>query len=104
MGFLCCYLGLDKGSLKKEQLSEVLKLTLSEEDKHSNASKVIVDIIWIWLKRNKYIEYLEDQELLKGRQFRENFYKNEMIYYFIMSIIFGTSEVSPVDLAYSIVL
>lgn len=42
--------------------------------------------------------------MLKAHHFSERFYNNEMIYYFFMSIIFGTSEVSAVDLAYSIVL
>jgi hypothetical protein len=63
-----------------------------------------VDVIWVWLKRNNYIEYTDNQEILKGRAFREKFYKNEMIYYLLMSIVFGTNEVSPIDLAYSVVL
>jgi len=73
--FLTCYLALDIHPLTKEKLCAVLNLTLgrlvcNSEEENPNSSRIITDVIWFWLKRNKYIDVSELEEVLKVHAFR----------------------------------
>jgi hypothetical protein len=80
----------DFGELRREDFQRVLAFVVGE----GKTTEVILNTIWGWLEHNGATSHSGirrlDMQLLYER--------NKLVYYFLISLIFGTNEVSVLEL------
>lgn len=83
--FIDRYLGYDEyGEINKEEMKEKLTMVIGAEGKTAD---VILQIIWLWLERNGVIV----NEILRRDNMTSMYERNKLVYYFLISLIFGTN-------------
>lgn len=61
-------------------------------------AEVILNTVWCWFERNGVIV----QGIIRSSDLPLMYERNKLVYYFLISLIFGTNEVSALELAQEI--
>ena len=69
-------------------------------DYRNNNISVILEVIWSWLDKNHLVE----ENVVRKTTLETWYEKNKLVYMLIISMIFGTNDVTPLEMAYEILV
>ena len=96
--FVDRYLPYDEyGELSRGEMRDILIFVIGGE---SSTSDIILKTIWSWLEKNGVI----GNEIIRRSNMQLLFERNKIVYYFLISLIFGTNSTSALDLAQEVLL
>ena len=96
--FVDRYLGYDEyGELQKKDLKDILTFVIGGEGK---TAEIILMTIWCWLEKSGVII----NDILRRNHMQLLYERNKVLYYFIISLVFGTNDTSALDLAQEILV
>ena len=61
---------------------------------------VIKEVIWSWLDKNHLVE----EDIVRKTTMETWYERNKLVYMLLISMIFGTNDVSPLEMAYEVLI
>ena len=83
--------------MSRPQLSKMLEFLLSGKQ---NNRDIIEEVIWSWFEKNRLIENGKLLSIILESWYQQN----KMAYSMLISLIFGTNQISAIDLAYEVII